>query len=663
MPQSSEERSVEPEPAPVAPTDARPAHKVDSLASLSSLGSLSSASSAGYGRQLSQISLSSVLSEYDVTGPGSADSEDESSDSGLELVAPSGQVAPLKRERAAQAALQTGLEGTDEIEQIPEVWEGQRVEKGEVDDEEKKWDDEEKKNDVGVKETIDEKAATAADTEPVQAAPTQPKRQLRQYNQETFEPAPRRVELLVNLAINVLKAVGNVKEYIAPPSNMEAGREEYTPLYRTDDFGGFHARNIFRRWQDCFCNPIDSAATNMVSLMERRFENKLSSRFTLTGESHSYINLGSYNYLGFGGLGPCADQAETATLRYGVGSAAARQEIGTQRLHVQLETLVAEFLGTEDAITFGMGFATNSTNIPSLVGPDCLVISDKMNHASIILGMRLSGAKIRVFAHNDMADLERQLITALTEERRWRKVMIVVEGVYSMEGSIVLLPDVIRLKKKYGAYLYLDEAHSIGAVGATGRGVVEYYGCDPTDVDIMMGTFTKSFGAAGGYIGGSRALVDHLRAHSHSAAYALAMPPCVVQQVIASMEIILGRDGTDLGRRKIDTLARNSHYFRQRLRQMGFIVYGNDDSPVVPLMSFFVSKTAALYRRLKEHGVATAVIAYPATKLTEARARFCLSASHTRQQLDYVLSVVDKVGDELELKYSQQRPPPAEVVY
>jgi len=618
MPSASEERSVEPATTELAPGVPLSAQKrPDSLVSLSSLASSASIGSiTGYRRQQSVTSLSS---DDDVTTPGSGDSEDD--DSGLELVLPS------IRER-----------GNKKAEREPALTE----EKDEV-------DRAKVNNGTVISEVLE--------------LPEEKKRVIRPYNHETFEKAPPRVEFFVDLALKVLETVGKVKEYVAPPNNQEQGREGYTPLYRTDDFGGFHARNIFRRWQDCFCNPIDSAATNMVSLMERRFEDKLSSRFTLTGASQQFINLGSYNYLGFGGLGPCADRAELAVQKYGVGGASVRQEAGTQQLHAQLESLVAEFLGTEAAITFGMGFATNSTNLPTLASKDTLVISDRMNHASIILGLRLSGATIRVFAHNDMADLERQLQKAILEPRQWKRMMIVVEGVYSMEGSIVLLPDVIRLKKKYGAYLYLDEAHSVGAVGATGRGVVEYFGCDPTDVDILMGTFTKSFGAAGGYIAGSRALVDHLHAQSHSAAYAVAMPPCVCEQVIASMETIMGRDGTTLGRTKIETLSRNSHYFRQRLKQLGFIVYGNDDSPVVPLMSFFVSKTAALYRRLKDHGVATAVIAYPATKLTEARARFCLSASHTRQQLDYVLSVVDKVGDELEIKYSQEKPRLEQVVY
>lgn len=156
-----------------------------------------------------------------------------------------------------------------------------------------------------------------------------------------------------------------------------------------------------------------------------------------------------------------------------------------------------------------MGFATNSLNLPAILSPGCLVVSDEKNHASIILGLRLSGATIRVFKHNDMVDLEKVLKNAIFNgqpktKAPWKKILIIVEGVFSMEGSIVKLPEVIALKKKYKAYMYLDEAHSVGAMGPNGGGVVDYFGVNPNDIDILMGTFTKSFGSSGGYIAGSK---------------------------------------------------------------------------------------------------------------------------------------------------------------
>lgn len=182
---------------------------------------------------------------------------------------------------------------------------------------------------------------------------------------------------------------------------------------------------------------------------------------------------------------------------------------GSNLLHNELEKLTAQFLGTEDAIVFGMGFATNSLNIPTLLSPGCLVISDERNHASIILGLRLSGTIVRKYHHNNVQHLEKILRQSIIEGQPktgepWKKIMIVLEGVFSMDGSIVKLPEIISIKKKYNCYIYLDEAHSIGAAGPQGRGIVDYYGVDPKDIDILMGTFTKSFGSAGGYIAGSK---------------------------------------------------------------------------------------------------------------------------------------------------------------
>ncbi|XP_066270873.1 serine palmitoyltransferase 2-like [Branchiostoma lanceolatum] len=257
----------------------------------------------------------------------------------------------------------------------------------------------------------------------------------------------------------------------------------------------------------------------------------------------------------------------------------------------------------------------------------------------------------------DIDDLEEKLREAITSGRPrthwpWRKILIIVEGIYSMEGSIVKLLDVVRLKKKYGAYLYLDEAHSMGALGRTGRGVTEYWGVDPRDVDIMMGTFTKSFGAFGGYIAGSKRLIDHLRAYSYSTTYACSMSAPVAQQVISSMKIIMGEDGTNTGKLRIMRLATNVRYFRKRLREMGFIVYGDDDSAVVPLLVCVPGKAQAIMEELFERNIACVAGIFPATSITTGRTRICISAAHTREMLDTVLGSISEVGDRLQLKYS-----------
>jgi len=195
----------------------------------------------------------------------------------------------------------------------------------------------------------------------------------------------------------------------------------------------------------------------------------------------------------------------------------------------------------------------------------------------------------------------------------------------------------------------------MGAMGPNGRGVCDYFGCDPRDVDILMGTFTKSFASAGGYIAGRKKLIDHLRVNSHSAAYGGSMSPPSIQQIISSMNIMMGRDGTDEGAIRVRQLARNIAYFRQRLRQMGFIVYGNDDAPVVPLMLYLPSKVTCFSRELLKRNVGVVVVGFPATPLTLARARFCVSASHTKELLDQALAAIDVVGDKIGAKLSKKK--------
>lgn len=312
---------------------------------------------------------------------------------------------------------------------------------------------------------------------------------------------------------------------------------------------------------------------------------------------------------------------------------------------------MARFVGKPAAMVFGMGFATNSTNIPTLVGKRDLIISDELNHRSLVTGAILSGAKIKVFKHNDMKSLESVLRESVVQghhriRRSWGKILIIVEGVYSMEGSVVRLPEVVALKKKYKAYLYVDEAHSIGAVGPDGRGVVDYFGVDPADIDIMMGTLTKSFGAAGGYIAASQEIIDHIRGSSHSAAYASSMAPPVAMQVISSMKMIMGEDGTDEGRKRLTALYENNKYFRRRLKEMGFLVFGHEASPIIPLMIYSPNKLAAFFREMVVRKIAVVAICFPAvSNLTQCRIRICLSAGHTREMLDEILDAIDEIGD------------------
>lgn len=484
---------------------------------------------------------------------------------------------------------------------------------------------------------------------------------------ESFEQVPIYTALMTYLGFYILMFLGYINQlFFTPAVATEKHREGYVPLY--DRFERFYLRYVFRRVKDCWDRPITSVPGAVVTVKER-ISHDYWWTFEYTGREIPCLNLGSYNYLGFAESdGKCAEAAVENLKTYGWATCSSRREVGTTVKHMELEQLTARFIGVEAAIVFGMGFATNALNIPTIINEGCLVLSDEKNHASLILGLRLSGATIRVFKHNNMRHLEKMLREAVVygqpkTKAPWKKILIVVEGVYSMEGSIVKLPEVIALKKKYKAYLYVDEAHSIGAMGTRGRGVVDYWGCNPLDIDVHMGTFTKSFGSAGGYLAGSKRLIDHIRAESHAECYASSMSSPVAQQIITSMRIIMGEDGSNDGLRRIKQLADNTRYFRKRLHQIGVIIYGSEDSPVIPLLVYLFSKIGAVVRGLTTKKIATVGVGFPATPLMEGRIRFCMSASHTKEQLDYALDIIDEMAGELGLKYSQKPRSPEPIMY
>ncbi|KZV75638.1 PLP-dependent transferase [Peniophora sp. CONT] len=470
----------------------------------------------------------------------------------------------------------------------------------------------------------------------------------------------------------------------------------YAPL--NSDFDSFYTRRLKTRIDDCFSVPVTGVPGRTIMTYDRDTED-YNLTMTMNGKKTRGLNISSYNYLGFAqASGGCADAAVECLRRYTLGANGTRLEGGSSDLHVTAEALVASFVGMEDSLLSSMGFATNSTIIPGLVSKGCLVISDELNHASIRFGVRQSGANVRMYAHNNMKELENVLREAISQgqpktHRPWKKILLIVEGLFSMEGTLVDLPTVLELKKKYKFYLFVDEAHSIGAIGPHGRGVADYFGINPREIDILMGTFTKSFGAAGGYIAGNKSLIDRLRISGHTGAYAEAMAPSVVAQIVSSMASIMGvwtppvsakgaslaiepptahpgpapasalpqwmdlpphmRDGSE-GRIRLRRLAFNSRYLSAGLTKLGFITYGHADSPVVPLLLFNPGKMAVFHRmmRTRRTPIFIVVVAYPATPLVTSRVRFCVSAAHTKEDIDLVLQACDEIGDVLDLKHN-----------
>ena len=344
---------------------------------------------------------------------------------------------------------------------------------------------------------------------------------------------------------------------------------KYAPLLKS--WENFYTRRLYHRIQDCFNRPIASRPSAIISVLERvsfdgnktmsilgKLSNLQSYKRQLSYENGAHydetsdgrvirkcLNLGSYNYLGFADDWDitCREGVTKSLINLPSSVGSSRLEFGTTSLHRSVEKIVASFVGKEDAVVLNMGFNTNATIIPTLMtsGGD-LIVSDELNHTSIVNGARASGAAIRTFRHNDSSDLELTLREAIVygqprTRRPWNRILVVVEGIYSMEGEYCDLRNIVSVSKKYGAYVYLDEAHSIGAMGPTGRGCCEYTGVDPSEVDVLMGTFTKSFGGMGGYVAADKRVIDMLRKECAGSAYHNSLSPVVCQQIISSFQV------------------------------------------------------------------------------------------------------------------------------
>ncbi|KAF7545462.1 hypothetical protein G7046_g9561 [Stylonectria norvegica] len=446
------------------------------------------------------------------------------------------------------------------------------------------------------------------------------------------------------------KRFGNPKHYRA----LKAANG-YAAL--NDDFDNFYVRRLKLRLDDCFARTTTGVPGRYITLLDRK-SHDFNRSYEYTGTYTETLNMSSYNYLGFAQSdGPCADAVEECVKRYGVSFCSPRGDVGTSDLALEVESEIAAFVGKPASMVFSMGYVTNASSFPAIVSKGCLIISDELNHASIRVGARLSGAVIQSFQHNDMVDLERVVREAISQgqprtHRPWKKILVVVEGLYSMEGTMCDLPGILALKQKYKFYLFIDEAHSIGALGPRGRGVCDYFGIDPSEVDILMGTLTKSFGANGGYIAADKHIIEKLRSTNACTQFGESPAPSVLMQILASLKLITGELCPGQGEERLERIAFNSRYLRLGLKRLGLIVYGHDDSPIIPVMLYHPAKLPAFSHEMLRRKISVVVVGYPATPLISSRARFCVSSAHNKEDLDRVLAACDEIGDILQIKYS-----------
>lgn len=349
------------------------------------------------------------------------------------------------------------------------------------------------------------------------------------------------------------------------------------------------------------------------------------------------INLSSNNYLGLATNEQLKQIAKAATEKYGVGAGAVRTINGTLDLHVKLEEKLAEFKGTEAAISYQSGFNCNMAAISAVMDKNDAILSDQLNHASIIDGCRLSRAKIIAYNHSDMEDLRAKAKEA-TESGLYNKVMVITDGVFSMDGDIAKLPEIVEIAKEFDLITYVDDAHGSGVTGK-GKGTVKHFGLEK-EIDFQIGTLSKAIGVVGGYVAGKKNLIDWLKVRSRPFLFSTALPPGDVAAITAAVQMLI--DSTELH----DKLWENGDYLKAGLAKLGFNI-GESETPITPCIIGDEKLTQAFSRRLFEEGVYAKSIVFPTVPKGTGRVRNMPTAAHTKEMLDDALAIYEKVGREL----------------
>jgi glycine C-acetyltransferase len=353
-------------------------------------------------------------------------------------------------------------------------------------------------------------------------------------------------------------------------------------------------------------------------------------------DGREVINLASNNYLGLADHPRLKEAAIEAIRRFGVGSGAVRTIAGTMSLHLELERRIAEFKKVEACVVFQSGFAANAGTVAAILGPDDHIISDELNHASIIDGCRLSKARIHIFPHRDVEAAER--ILSELQSAPGRKLLI-SDGVFSMDGDIAPLPALVELAERYGAVMMVDDAHASGVLGRAGRGTIDHFDLHGR-VHIQVGTLSKAIGALGGYVCGSRDLIEYLYHRARPFLFSTSHPPSVAATCLAAFDLL------EQEPERIEALWHNTEYFKAGLRSAGFDT-GASETPITPIM---VGDAALAFRfsaELFEEGVFATGVGYPTVPKGKARIRTIVTAVHTRDQLDRALEILVRVARRL----------------
>lgn len=348
------------------------------------------------------------------------------------------------------------------------------------------------------------------------------------------------------------------------------------------------------------------------------------------------LNFCSNNYLGLANHPAIVKAAKEGIDKMGVGPAAVRSIAGTMSPHIELEKMLAAFKGVEAAITFQSGFAANLATIPVLVGKEDVIFSDRLNHASIIDGCRLSGAKIIAYEHNDPASLEEQIKLNLSQYRRG---LVVTDGVFSMDGDIAPLPALYEVTKKYDLLFMVDDAHGEGVLGKGGRGIVDHFGMHGK-IDVEIGTLSKAFGVVGGIVAGNALIIDWLRQRGRPFLFSSAMTVPDAYACLAAVDLLEG--STEL----VDRLWKNAEYFKGKMKLLGFDI-GHSETPITPVMLGEAPLAQQFSRELFEENIFAMALGFPTVPKGLARIRVMISAAHSLSDLDHGLTAFEKVGKKL----------------